>query len=254
MSATARQTEIASAVREHGSRAAAARALGITGATVSVSLRAYERHTGEHLTRQRPQRLGSHRSFTANLALAADALTPDEIAEGRLWWPRAQDEIDWLARSYGLPFERVAQAAAALSPGLRWEATLDVLTMLLDARAAGEPSYPRGTGHLTFGYRDRAKAWGILAGEIAACRGPKVEAIAANLLGDLDAVAVDRHVVRVATGSDRRQVSPATMRRIAAALALLAVIRGLRPAELQAALWVASRDGLLSRPEGRVIA
>lgn len=100
---------------------------------------------------------------------------------------------------------------------------------------------PRSVGHLTFGHRDREKAWRILAGETptSLCRGPKVEAMAANLLGDLSAVTVDRHIVRVATGSDRRQVSPARARKIAGSLRLLAAIRGVAPAELQAALWVA---------------
>jgi hypothetical protein len=181
-------------------------------------------------------------AFALNLAHAAGRLTSEHIAEGRLWWPRAADEVAWLARYYSVPYRTLAHAAAALTPGLRWTATLEVLQLLLDARAAGETTYPRGVGHLTFGYRDREKAWAILRGGRDAwslCSGPKVEAIVANLLGDLDAVAVDRHVTRAALGRDVRQVSPASMRRIAGAVRLLAVIRGLRPAELQAALWFA---------------
>jgi hypothetical protein len=181
-----------------------------------------------------------HEAFCANIAREVDRLTPDDLAEGRLWWPRARDEVAWLADYYRVPFRRLAHAAAALSPGLRWTKTLDVLRLLLDARAAGEPTYPR-TGDATFGFRDRQKAWAILAGGEGSglCRGPKVEAVLANLLGDLDAVAVDRHIVRAATGSDRRQVSPAASTKIAGAMRLLASIRGMRPAELQAALWVA---------------
>jgi len=183
-------------------------------------------------------------AVATNLLAAINALSADDVAEGKLWWPRAADEVAWLATFYGVAFERVAYAAAALSPGLRWTATLDTLRLLLDARAAGA-AMPTGSGHLTFGYRDRTKAWAILTesqSQISLCRGPKVEAVAANLLGDLDQVAVDRHVVRAATGrEDLRQASPSAMRKIAGAVRLLAVVRGLRPAELQAAIWCAAQ-------------
>lgn len=242
---TARQVEVVAAVRRHGGhQARAAAELGIARATVTAILRSYERHNRHADSTPIPRARATlpPAGFAANLARAADQLTPDDLAEGRLWWPRATDEVAWLAGHYRVPFRMLAYAAAAVSPGLRWEATLDVLRDLLDARAAGAPTFPR-TGHATFGFRDRAKAWAILEGGPDAwqrCSGPKVEAVAANLLGDLDAVAVDRHIVRAATGSDRRQVAPATAVKIAGAVRLLAVIRGLRPAELQAALWVHS--------------
>lgn len=242
---TARQVEVVEAVRRHGGhQGRAAAELGIARATVSRSVSLYERRAGTAAAPvPRARQELRPEAFCANLARAVDRLDEIDVAEGRIWWPRAAAEIAWLADVHGMPFRTLAYAAAALSPGLRWEATLEALRLLLDARAAGEPSYPRGVGHLTFGYRDRAKAWAILTGGRDAwqvCRGPKVEAVAANLLGDLEAVAVDRHIVRAATGSDRRQVSPAGAAKIAGAVRLLAVIRGIRPAELQAALWVHS--------------
>ncbi len=237
---TARQIEVhAAVVAAGGHQARAAEALGVSRATVTRVLQTYERNGGRMAPRVRIA--VDPRAYTTNLAVAAYRLTAVDIAEGRLWWPRAADEVAWLARQYDVPFRRLAHAAAALSPGLRWTATFEALVLLLDARRAGEPDYPRGIGHLTFGYRDRAKAWAILttsADPTSLCRGPKVTAVVANLLGDLSVVAVDRHIVRAATGSDRRQVSPVSLRRIGDALALLAVLRGLRPAELQAALWV----------------
>lgn len=205
------------------------------------SLALYER-TGSGEPVPRARTFLRPEAFVANLARAASELTPEDWDEGRLWWPRACDEVNWLAGHYGVPYRTLTYAAAALSPGLRWEATLDTLRDLLDARAAGEPTFPR-TGHATFGWRDRRKAWAILTGgrdAWQACRGPKVEAVAANLLGDLNAVAVDRHIVRAATASDRRQVSPPASAKIAEAVRVLAVVRGVRPAALQAALWVHS--------------
>jgi hypothetical protein len=240
---TPRQVEVHAAVIRHGGhQARAAAELGVSRATVTRVLQSYERHLLTRAPRARQPSIAQE-AVATNLLTAINALSEDDVAEGKLWWPRAADEVAWLANFYDVAFERLAYAAAALSPGLRWTATLDALRMLLDARAAGA-AMPTGSGHLTFGYRDRAKAWAILTesqSQISLCRGPKVEAIAANLLGDLDQVAVDRHVVRAATGrEDLRQVSPSAMRRIAAAVRLLAVVRGLRPAELQAAIWCAA--------------
>lgn len=180
----------------------------------------------------------------AVLASAVDALTPQALEAGRTWWRVARVEVDALATRYGVPYRTCALAAAALSPGLRWHATLEVLAMLLDARRQGAVDFPRGIGHLTFGYRDRHKAWRILNDgpeAEAECSGPKVTAIAANLLGDLSRVAVDRHVIRAATGTDLRQASPAQVARIELAVQALAVRAGVEPAELQAALWLAAR-------------
>lgn len=181
----------------------------------------------------------------AALAAAARALTPRELAAGAEWWIIAREDVAELADRHGVRYRTCALAAAALSPGLRWDATLEVLGMLLDARAAGATEFPViRSGHLTFGHRDRAKAWAILTGgpeAEARCSGPKVTAIAANLLGDMERVAVDRHVIRAATGTDQRQVSPAQLGRIEAAVQVLAYARGVAPAALQAALWLAAR-------------
>lgn len=240
--ATARQVEIRAAVDRHGGhQARAAAELGISRPSVTAALHRLESHLlpGSPRVARIRERFDSE-AFSANLAREVDKLTPDDLANGAVWWKLAVLDVAWLASHYGVPYERVAYATAAVSPGLRWRATVDIVQMLLDARAAGA-EMPSDRGHMTFGLRDRRKAWRILAGDDAKalCRGPKVEAMAANLLGDLSAVCVDRHIIRAATGSDRRQVSPATSRKIADALRLLAGIRGVAPAELQAALWVA---------------
>lgn len=194
------------------------------------------------MTRRR-RLVGTQRAFVANLMVAVKALTPEDLNAGRAWYPAQSRRLAAIAAEYGVTFEQAAYAAAALSPGLSWDATIETLLLLLDARQAGDADFPRGRGHLTFGYRDRAKAWAILSSAAhnmsELCRGPKVEAIAAALLGDLNAVPVDRHIVRAATASEVRQVSPATTGKIAASVSILALARGLRPAELQAALWTA---------------
>lgn len=173
------------------------------------------------------------------LTAAVTGLTADDLNVGMHWHAERRYELIDLAGDSGLEWERLAWAAAALSPGLSWPGTMEGLSLLLTALVAGQ-GMPRGTGHLTFGYRGRERAWAILTTDVdpaTVARGPKVEALAANLLGDLDRVVVDRHVTRAATGLDLVQPSVAQYRMIANAVALQAVLRGIRPAQLQAALW-----------------
>lgn len=73
------------------------------------------------------------------------------------------------------------------------------------------------------------------------CRGPKVEALAANLLGDMEAITVDRHIVMAATDGQTKQVWASEMRRIALMLELLAKARHVSPAVLMAAYWLRQR-------------
>lgn len=197
---------------------------------------------------QRPRLVGAQRHFARNLVDAIGALTAEDRAAGREWWPGAIAEVNNLAIRFGVRYETVAYAAAALSPGIPWEGTLETLELLLTANRDGATEMPTGSGHLTFGYAPRRKAWAIITEPSGPnrskvydlCRGPKVEAIAGILLeADPDAVPVDRHVTRAATGVDIAQVSPGDMGRIAEAMRVIADALGERPCDLQAALWIA---------------
>jgi hypothetical protein len=167
----------------------------------------------------------------------AQRLTREQREEGRLWYPHESWRLTRLGQTYGIPAPVVIHAAAALTPGLRWERTMLVLGNMLDAYSVGARTWPRG-GDATFGYRDREKAWEILrTGNLRLCSGQKVVPFAAALSGDLDAVVVDRHLVWLATGADVRQVGPAAMARIAAGVRVLAWSYGMAPRDVQAALW-----------------
>lgn len=178
----------------------------------------------------------------ARLWTAVQSVTPSEYEAGTRWYPDAASSLRALAERHHTPYDRVVYAAAVLSPGLRWPATLELLERLLLAFVAGDPM-PR-TGHATFGFRPREKAWEILrSGDRAQCSGVKVEAFAAALLGDRDAVVVDRHLINFAGAAGdpadrRRQVHPAESRKIAAAVRTFAYALGLSPRDVTAALWI----------------
>lgn len=169
---------------------------------------------------------------------AAQSLSAEQRAAGRRWYPDARTALDERAERYGLPEPVVVAAAATLTPGLQWDRTMRLLDRLLEALDLGNPM-PL-TGDATFGYRDRLKAWRMLqTGDITGCSGPKVEPFARALAGDHSAIVIDRHLVRIATGADVRQMHHAAMDRIRASLWTVAWAMGEQPAHLQAAMWTA---------------
>jgi hypothetical protein len=70
----------------------------------------------------------------------------------------------------------------------------------------------------------------------------KIVNFARNLAGDLNAVTVDRWAHRVATNGERSDVPTGDLyRAIAEAYEIAASMRGVSPATMQAATWVAVR-------------
>lgn len=176
--------------------------------------------------------------FENNIFEAWARMLPEDRWAGRDWWPSAAADVADEAIRFGIRYERVAYAAAALSPGIPWVGTMQTLRLILEAHRDGL-DMPRGSGHLTFGYRGRERAWGILqTGDTSLCRGPKVEAVAGCLLGIDDSVPVDRHLIRVATGENWSQVKPPTMLAIADATRAAAFAHGEAASSLQAGIWI----------------
>lgn len=180
---------------------------------------------------------------------AARSLDAGALDAGRHWYREAQWRLRGIADANDIPTPIVIAAAAALSPGLRWERVLWLLRVLIEAQQIGAP-IPRG-GDATFGFRDRQKAWEILrTGDTTHCRGDKVEAFRRALGGDMTAVVVDRHLIRLATGRDVvKSMTTNDKGRIRAALWTIAWSMREQPAHLQAALWSASvRTEVPSKP------
>lgn len=214
-----------------------------------VAARVDDRPTwGEETETPRRAKLSEHQlDHVGNLTAACEDLSFDEWEAGRHWYPEEAAKVRALGTHYSVSPIRLTQAVAALSPGVRFESALQNVKVLLDAIERGETQHPLGAGlgfEVPFGYRDVAKAWELLTTNRPAhelLTGPKVEAFALNLLGDLDAVTIDRHVTRAATANALNQASGRRMRaRIKAAVRQVAAAYRVAPAELQAALYVHS--------------
>lgn len=173
-------------------------------------------------------------SLVRNLVRIAER---SDLEEGRMWYARARRFCKKMARRYGLDVETVARVVAVLSPAVSWEVQLNgQVESVIRAYVHGRRA-PRVAGYR----RNTLKAYRVLRGDHDACRGPKVESFALNILGCGDSVTVDRHAARAAcglrNGGDLR-FEKGAYTRIARAYRIAAERLGCEPCVLQAAVWV----------------
>jgi hypothetical protein len=159
-----------------------------------------------------------------------------ENREAAVWYGRGRAHARRIARDTDVTVARAAGVIAALSPRTQWAVNLRWAEGLLRAAQAGRRHPPL----VGFG-SSRIKAWRIAQGErpLDVLSGPKVRAFYRNLMGDLEHVTVDVWAMRAAgfRGSLRAREYDA----VASAYREAARILKLRPAELQAIVWVAIR-------------
>lgn len=184
------------------------------------------------------------RVLLARLSLAI-ARRPD-LLERPPWYRVEGERIRSIARGAGVDPHRAIMVAATLSPACRWESLMDRLPAFLRAfRQAADAGLQDRVDPPRFpGYRSNVlKAWRILAGDHGP-RGPKVSRFALNLAGDDSPVTVDRWAARAAGLPDGG--GRAWYRQVEAAYRQVAARIGRPPSLVQAALWVAVRDRIVS--------
>lgn len=161
-----------------------------------------------------------------------------QIAEGRLWYPMARGQLFDLAQRYGVSVKRAAFAAAALSNNIEWDQNVALLEHVIwSVKTSTEPR-----GHFPACLK---KAVAILKhGQFDALSGPKVEPFARALLGDTNAAVVDRWIWRAAGGIDGKQVTTRRARDVGVALRLLGREVHRPASDVQAIIWLATREGV----------
>lgn len=193
---------------------------------------------------------------TARIELVARrALDDREPALRALgWYARAREWAGSLAVLNSLPVETVVGVVAALSPLQSWEEQLTYTPLALSAFWGGQPLPGPGFG------ANKNKAQRILQGErpLDVLSGAKVLAFFRAIMGDTDAVVIDRHAWAIASGpdavglslTDKRYRETAEAYRAAAAslrVAFPALAELLTPAGVQALTWVYWRENPAAR-------
>lgn len=155
------------------------------------------------------------------------------------WYGRGRAHVRRLARDYGVTESTAAGVIAALSPRIQWAVNLRAAESVLEHAAIGI----RITMPVVGGFgANRDKAWRIALGErpLSVLGGLKVRAFYRNLMGQLDHVTVDVWAARAA-GIEHVSITAAEYMMVAEAYTVAAQRRNVRPAEMQAVVWVAIR-------------
>jgi len=151
-----------------------------------------------------------------------------------------------LADKWGLPLPNVCAAAAAISPGMRWEWVPGYLHALRRDPAARVPTYSREFARRAVAcLRADADPWPVI-------RGPKVSAFGRLLAGEFHAghVVIDGHAWNICRQERHNlrsvppgaRVTPRRYRIAAEAYRLAANELDLLPHQVQATTWVHWRD------------
>lgn len=185
--------------------------------------------------------------YTRRILRWYDRATPEQAAEGLAWYGEARVFASDLARAFGHSVEQVAALVAVLSPQCTWDQNMRAAENACAQHRAGRTDLPGYTGYSA----NVVKAFRVLAGDLDALKGPKVEAFAAAIRGDLSHVVIDAWAARAARSSAenlaklfRSDEMPGTRERRAMAEGYrrAAAARGIEPAAMQAAVWVAIRE------------
>lgn len=172
------------------------------------------------------------RALRARLRAVWNARTPQQEQAGREWYPAARDECERMADVRGAPIQNLIWTVAALSPNVGWDQNIRMAWTLARARTFRNPgTFPRMA-------RD---AWACLNGGLSRNTGPKREAFARAIAGDLESVVIDRWMMAI-VGHPKPGMSRQQFEHYARAVAEFARDHGLAPRDMQAILWTVKRD------------
>lgn len=178
-----------------------------------------------------------------NILAAYDASTPAERLEGSAWYPAALELAATIADTFGYTVVQAAKVIAATSAQTGWSANTTQAFRAVDAYNKTGHEFPEGIG-LRSG-RQWKTICEILEGTYSGTS-PKWSAFAANIVGDKEAVTVDRHAMRVAMadGVKYDSITLGNYRKIADAYRIAASERGIDARDMQAIVWVSYRNAV----------
>lgn len=172
--------------------------------------------------------------------------TPEQVSLGMDWYPQALRVCRRIAERHGVPTRQAVAVMAVTSP----DCQLITNVRWLDKALATRGAVPVGR----YPARMTAAVRAILSGQVAprlAVNGPKVGAFYRAILGDPDALVLDRWAIRMATNHVGKP-TPAAMRDAEIAYRAFAFEIGLPLREAQAITWKVARDDMIRRDGVRV--
>lgn len=184
------------------------------------------------------------RDISVNLTAWAQTATPNDIADGLTWYPKARGFAIDKAKFYQVSLQTVCGVISALSPAISWQQNLlNTETVLQAIKQSYEPENVTVTTYNA----NKHKAFSIAKQDAvefttrAFAKANKTANFYRNLLGWRDSVTVDRHAISAAIGHNTINLTLARYEVIADAYKLTAKTLGYSPSELQAIVWVVYR-------------
>jgi hypothetical protein len=175
-----------------------------------------------------------------------ESTPPDVRRRGRRWYPAARRRLDELARSYERPFSQVAAVFAIVSPAAQLKSCLRWTEEILRGERMGG-RYPNMQGPKI----ERALSTRY---PVRHATGPKVSAFYRALMGDTQAVVIDRWSARAAGWDSAKHAIPRTVQReLEQAYREAAAEVGERVREFQAITWLALRETQPKAVNGRIV-
>jgi hypothetical protein len=182
---------------------------------------------------------------TDRLAETYSLATTDQIERGRRWYDTYRAECDAIAAEHEAPLDAVVATACITSADAQLAANVGWTRRAVASRGA-EPAgrYPN-----TMQARYAPILDGSVPPEDGLGNGPKVRAFYRAILGDPDAVVLDRWALRAA-GHPRDTATPKQYARIADEYRAAAAAVGEDPRDFQAIVWIVTRESAV-RSDGR---
>jgi len=157
--------------------------------------------------------------------------TPKQRENGRNWYKLAHLVATEYALRYHTSVSAAAGVIAALSPMKSWSQNLKLAA---DCLAGGVPRHMGANARLACAIRDGAEP-------DVALRGRKTAAFWRAIMGDENAVVIDRWMIRALGLPDSTRLTPNQYDTLAAIVTSEAAIADATPAQFQAVVWCAIR-------------
>lgn len=194
--------------------------------------------------------LPTHDVMVANILDVYERASKEDLAEGLAWYNDALRLAQSLSAGTEYTTEQMVGVIAVISPRLNWDKNSIYPSHIVSYHTGGNrevetwrESPEKG---MSCTYKRRRQAMAILDGDDPMLYlGQKTSSFYLNILGDESAVTVDSWAVRVAFNDPTLQGNPGgpAYQKIADAYRDAADRVGIAPRDLQAAVWVAFRNG-----------
>lgn len=174
--------------------------------------------------------------FARRIVRTYERATVGELLEGVAWYEDARNFCGELSETYGVPLETAAGIVAVLSPMTEWSLNKDRARLILDGANGGMLNAGKACA-----IRDGADPATVVSGR-------KVTAFYRAILGDPDAIVIDRHAFDVAIGHTTDDATRKVLERrgqyelFAEAYNRAAAMIGVDPVVVQAVTWTVHRN------------